>query len=359
MLRHCRPLLLLVILPLAHASPDYQALSSGVVEHYLLPHYRVLTQALDEQHAALTDFCETPGRPTLSAAREGFHGAMDAWQGIQHINTGPIQLLFRRDRINHWPERRNAVERGLRAVLNAADPDALAPERLADASVAVQGLPALERLLFAQDTLDVLTAATPEAAYRCALMVAVSANLMVIGHGVVEEWENDVLPILGAGEPHPLYFRDAKDLSARLLTDLQSLLEVMIALKLEPVLGESADTARPLQVENRRSGRGSRNLRLNLQAARRMVGEADGKGFGGALADADPRVYQALVDAFDAASQAGEAIPEPLTEVLTSPAERPRVVAFLVAMRNLRALFRERVPEALGLSLGFNAMDGD
>ena len=354
-------LALLLALPMgvANATPDYQALAVGLAENYALPRYAALADTFEAQEEVLTGFCEAPDEVGLEAARAAFHDSMDAWQGIQHITAGPIQLLFRRARINHWPERRNAVARGLNMLLGAADSASITPQRLAEASVAVQGLPALERLLFDEAALVAFSADTDDARFRCALVTAIGANLSDIAREVVAEWRDEVLPVLKAGESHPIYFRDAGDLSARLLTDLQGLLQLMIDLKLQPVLGESAAAARPLRVENRRSGRGSRNLRLNLEAAWDMVAGGDGAGFGASLARAELDLHESLMDAFAAAGQAAADLPAPLATAVIEPAERGRVVAFLEALRGLRALLREPVPAALGLTLGFNAMDGD
>ena len=360
--RTCRVgvgLLLALLVVVARAAPDYRTLAVGLVEDYALPRYAVLAGAFEAQKNVLNDFCEVPDEAGLTAARAAFHDSMDAWQGIQHITAGPIQLLFRRERINHWPERRNAVARGLNALLRAADSSAITPARLAEASVAVQGLPALERLLFDEEALDAFGADTDDARFRCKLATAIAANLTTIAREVVAEWRDDALPVLKAGESHPIYFRDAGDLSARLLTDLQGLLQLMIDLKLAPVLGDAADVARPLRVENRRSLRGARNLRLNLEAAWAMVAGGEAAGFGPYLARAELDLYESLMDAFAAAGQTAATLPVPLTTALSEPAPRAQVVDFLETLRALRALVRESVPAALGLTLGFNAMDGD
>src|SRR5205823_7679797 len=81
-------------------------------------------------------------------ARDAYRRTADAWTEIEFVRYGPISDDFRVDRLNYWPERKNATARGLAALLTKEGSADLAPARFAENSVAVQGLPALERLLF-------------------------------------------------------------------------------------------------------------------------------------------------------------------------------------------------------------------
>ena len=62
-------------------------------------------------------------------------------------------------RIEYWPDKRNVVGRQLAEVLKKQDHAALEPERFATTTVGVQGLPALERMLFGDDALVALARA--------------------------------------------------------------------------------------------------------------------------------------------------------------------------------------------------------
>jgi len=50
---------------------------------------------------------------------------------------------------------------------------------------------------------------------------------------------------------------------------------------------------------------------------------------------------------------------EPLTEMVADPARRPRAEALLTSVRMLEQLAADELPDALGLAIGFNALDGD
>src|SRR3546814_13295273 len=73
---------------------------------------------------------------------------MDAWTAVQHLRFGPSLLFLRYDRIEFWPDKRGVVRRHLSQLLSEQDAEALQLRPFANGSVAVQGFPGLERLLF-------------------------------------------------------------------------------------------------------------------------------------------------------------------------------------------------------------------
>src|SRR5690606_3610781 len=121
-----------------------------------------------------------------------------------------------------WPDRHNQITRQLARLLSAADDDALQPGRFATATVALQGLPALERLLFAQSS--------PLGAYGCRLASTIAANLGTIAGEVVDQWRG-IAP--------------DQDLAEGLVDGLMTQLQIIVDLKLLRPLGEGAASARP------------------------------------------------------------------------------------------------------------------
>ncbi len=349
------------------ASQDYRTFNVAVAEHYLLPRYQRLATTTSQLATTLEQFCANPDSQTLADAQQAFHGVTDVWMGLQHITFGPITLLFRAERINHWPQRRDAVGRGLRRLLSEQDPAALEPLTFAKGSVAVQGLPALEQLLFADDVLASFTAEddnkAAEVVYRCQVLRAIGDNLAQIGENVVKEWQAEMLPALAKQDQHSIYFTSQKAATAQLFTNLQTLLQMVTDLKLARVLGESLEKAKPRLAENRRSERSKRNIVLNLESAQALYkSDEDGDvGFSqfvrnteqGAVMDAE------LQTAFDRALEAVSALPKPLSAVVTDADRRPQVEASLTAVKTLQNQLQSTVPQAADINIGFNSLDGD
>src|SRR3546814_19685235 len=107
---------------------------------------------------------------------------MDAWMAVQHLRFGPSLLFLRVDRVEFWPDKRGTVGRHLAQLLSDHDPQPLAPRVFAHGSVAVQGFPALERLLYESDDVVWMTS------FGCAVPCAIGGHLERIGAGLLEDW---------------------------------------------------------------------------------------------------------------------------------------------------------------------------
>lgn len=334
---------------------DYRDFNVTLVEQYVMPRYQALEEATTQQQHTLAAFCQAPDGAGLAQSQSAFHASMDAWMQIQHIRLGPIQLAFRAERINHWPERRNAVSKTLRKWLAEKDQTLLDPNTFATSSVAGQGLPTLERLLFAPDALQQYQADD----YRCQLTLAIARNLATISHEVLDEWQQ-VLPVLVAGGEHPIYFESPEAATRQLLTDLQTLLQVITDQKLELVLGKTPAEAKPKQAENRRSDRSIRNLLLNLASARAIYADAQ-SGFVCLMPDTpDAEVLNARIEqALTAAENTLAALDKPLDQAVQEPPERAKIEQALKATRSIRNALQDEIPAMLGINTGFNSLDGD
>ncbi len=111
-----------------------------------------------------------------------------AWSSIELVHYGPVAEDFRGERLSFWPERKNAVEKALKSALAKADDASLAPDTFRKGSAGVQGLPALERLLFSEGASEADFAGSPEAEFRCRLGSAIAANISAIAREVHAGW---------------------------------------------------------------------------------------------------------------------------------------------------------------------------
>lgn len=327
----------------AQGDPDPAAVSVAVIERAILPAYVRLSEAAAAQQAAWTQACAAPAADSLETLRAAYHHTADAWAGVFHWTFGPITLEMRRDRFYHWPERRNAIDKGLAALLSESDPARLEPRTFAAASVAVQGLPALERLLYDDPKV-------PGDAWACQVGRAIAANLADMAAASATEWRDGVLATLRKGEAHPFYFQTAGDVLDRLVTEMLTGLVIIKDQKILPVLGTAPDKARPALLEARRSGRFTRNLRLNLQA---VFDTADV--IGGFLPPAEARGLAAKQAAI---VRQVEELP-PFEAAVTDPAGRGRIKVLLDAVTALRKEMVTAYVTHLHVTVGFNSLDGD
>ena len=344
---------------------DYQRINAGIAISHVTPRYRKLAAATRALENKANEFCERRNSETLTVLRAAFHQTMDAWQGIQHIRFGPVEEQNRYHRIQFWPDKRNMIGRHLSRLLAKADTGALTPHRFRATSVAVQGLPALERLLFVDTHVQPVMANGGEASFRCALVEAIAGNLAVIGASIHAEWTHPGAGYLNAientGPDSPVY-RNAREAALDLHGAFATMLQVVAELKLQGPLGQNAARSKPRRSESWRSERSLRNVVVNLEAALALyAGESEGGGFREALRAADPedalhtRIYEPLRNAIDLLRQ----VPLPLYKAVKDPAGRTKLQLAVTQLQFLLHTVRNEFAGTLKLGLGFNALDGD
>ncbi|MFO1059583.1 MAG: imelysin family protein [Dongiaceae bacterium] len=295
-----------------------------------------------------------PDAAGLDRLATAFAATADAWAGAQQFRLGPLSDQQHADRFAYWPERRNIVDRQLAGLLAGSDAAELSPAAFARQSVAVQGLTALERLLFDDAARQALLAGDAAAARRCAVATAIARNLSAIAGTCRDAWHEAERDPARAAAP---FSASAGEAAAQSLGNLMTILEVAADQKIAAPLGPSADQARPKAAEQWRSGRSLRDLRLNLETARRsFAGDA---GFATLLAAADPGTGARVAAAFDAVDKALAGVPEPLDRAVADPAGRRALEEARAALKQVEDLLRREAAPAMGITLGFNELDGD
>jgi predicted lipoprotein len=336
---------------------NYEALNAAIVESYVLPRYADFAETAAALDASLRQAC-ADGRPTQAESAAAYHAAMDAWIAVQHLRFGPSELFLRADRIAFWPDKRGTVGRHLAQMMSEQNSQALEPQAFANGSVAVQGFPALERLLFDSEDADW---ATP---FGCALTLAIGRNLSSIASDLLSDWRDGedayAGTVLSAAAGNDRYF-DAKEAALDFAKALRGALLLVGDYKLGRPLGRTPDAARVSRGESWRSARSLRNIRINLEAARALY-EVGGESSLSSLARAHPQgaelddvVHAALARIIAAAA----AQPDSLAAALETPEGWAQLDALRVETRQLLELLGGPLSEVLGLPMGFNSYDGD
>ncbi|MBZ6078754.1 imelysin family protein [Microvirga puerhi] len=314
---------------------------------FVIPRYETLAQATKAELEAWTRFCAAPKADEIGALKDSYQKAADAWSGIEFVLYGPISTDFRFERMAHWPERKNAIGRGLSNVLARKGSEDLTPGRFAQTSAAVQGFSALERLLYEPNAATAFTNGSEEATRRCGVAVAIAGNLARTSTQVLDEWTrpDGALAALEKGD-------DAKieEAATRLSTDYLGLFDIVDDQKLGAVMGDSVDNVKPTLAESWRSGRSMRAIAINLEAAEAL---------GRILVDPSTDEGNSLGYALRTARGMAETAPADIGKAAADPKERRNLILLRDAVHSLRETAQNAVTTALGISLGFNSRDGD
>ena len=348
---------------LALEDADYSAAVTATAQGVIIPAYQALGRAAEDLRADLDALCKAPDAATLNQARARFAEIAAAWARVQFISFGPISEHQRGFRIEYWPDKRNVVGRQLADVLAKQDEGALKPTRFATTTVGVQGLPALERLLFEEDALAKLAADDAGAQFRCGLLAAIGANIGSIAQDTINGWTEGDGSFL-ARIQHPSAedeeFPTGRDVAGRVLNDLLTSTIAMRDMKLLAALGDNLEKAKPKAAEFWRSGQSAAMLAANLQGLRALFGTTDG--IGGLLA-AQPEgkaVTERVLATIDQAITTVEQLRLPLHEAVADAAQRKQVEQLAEEqLVQIRDLLSGPVATKLNLPIGFNALDGD
>lgn len=292
-------------------------------------------QRLAETTEALARQSETQCDP--HSVQPAFHDAYDAWIGIEHIRFGPVEDLGLGIAMSFWPDPKDRTGKALARLMADEDEIVDDPARFPEVSAAAQGFTALERLLYEDQT---------NAAYACRLTRAIARGLADKADAINAAWPAFALLMTTAGADGNLRFQSEAEAKRALYTALTSGLEFLHDQRLGRSLG-TFDRPRPLRAEAWRSARSLRHVATSLKALEDL-----------ATAFFDGAMPQTMA-AFDAARARAAAIDDPAFAGVADPITRIRVEALQQAVQDIRAAVSTEIGETLGISAGFNALDGD
>ncbi|MDF2232305.1 imelysin family protein [Albimonas sp. CAU 1670] len=299
--------------------------------------FATAAQALAEAAAGCAE------RKVLRAA---FHRAFDEWMGVSHLRFGPAEAEGRALAIEFWPDPRGFVRRSVDGLLAQEDPAVDDADAFREVSVAGRGLMAAERLLFDADAPDVSVKG-----YPCRLLAAVTADLARTAQELRRDWEESHAPDMRkAATGDGAIYRSVEEPPRALYTALMGGARMTAEKRLGEPLG-SYDRPWPTKAEAWRSGRSLRNVELSLQALTKLA-----DCFAPALAKEAQREQRA---AWDRALEVARRAPAPLDRAVTDPNTRFAVESVQSAIDTARERFEHLAGPAIGISPGFNALDGD
>ncbi|MEM9792693.1 MAG: imelysin family protein [Pseudomonadota bacterium] len=311
-------------------APAMADVSSAVSKH-VLPGYVRLVDATNDLAATAAQDC-TPG-----SLRPSFHTAYDAWIAISHVQFGPIEDQGLSLAMAFWPDPKDSTGKGLARLTAAADTIVDDPAGFGEVSAAAQGFTALERMLYEPQ---------PDAAYACRLTRAIATGLAQKSGLLATGWSDFADVLATAGADGNQRFQSPVEAQRAFYTALSTGLEFLHDQRLGRPLG-TFDRPRPRRAEARRSERTLRHIILSLDALEDLALH---------LSAGDlTRTKAAFADARSRA----EDLDDPILAGVADPASRFRVEVLQQAVRAVQVAVIDEIGAPLGISAGFNALDGD
>ena len=341
----------------ADVAEDHHAFVKNAVDGYIRPEFRHFSATLHTLDERIGAFCAKPDAAGYEGVAAAYSDALAGFARVGFLRFGPLIDDHRLERILFWPDRKSTGRRQAEQAVADHDQSVLTLSSLKDKSVAMQGLLALEPVLF-DDARAPLIADGEDAAFRCGYAKAIGGNLVEMSDAIAAEWAapDGYAALLLKPGPDNVAFRSDQEAASQVLGALTTGLQIVRDQWIRPIMGSGPDKPKPRMALFRRSG--------NSLA---MIGAGVGglKDYLAAL-DIEPLLDEEFAwmgaslqfELSNAMKTLGE-MKEPLTKTLRKRETYDKLAFVDVVLDSVRDSVSEELAIALKIQVGFNALDGD
>jgi hypothetical protein len=361
MLRALAAICLLAAVALAHAgraapaTPSFPKLNARVIDTYVLPRFKRLTEMSGKLAEDLAGTCGGD-KKAAPAVKTDFADTVLAWAAVEFLRFGPMSQIGRPERFDFSPDPRGVTQRQVGALIAKRDASALDPATLAKKSAAVQGLSALELLLY--DDARPITGDDEEARYRCKLALAMAQSTHTLARDVLTEWDGDhgwrrrILDPGPQDTPYKTPEEPAADFARALITGLQMIQDREVV----PMIAAVATPDKPPRLPFTRSGLSARYMASGIASAKGLY---ETMGLARSVPSDKAWMPRWITAAFERLARDAPAAVESIPRAKDNPdrARELRMVRFHV--EGIRKLVGREIAPLVGLTIGFNELDGD
>lgn len=338
------------------ARPPIGPVLERMLVDYIRPGYAAVSSAAKGLETSVAELCSNPSDENLQAARSAFRGAVDSWSRIEWLRLGPVMSENRLERILFFPDRKGTGRNQVQAAIASRDENVTQVSTLAGQSVAMQGLGALEFILFGSGS-DALTG--PDAIHRCAFAEAASTNLVNLSGEIIGRWQDGsdfVAAFLKPGPDNPLFRTDQEAVNL-LLGQMLHGIEAILDIRMKAFFDrKNAENDRPKSALFWRSEMTLPSIRADLEGLEAMFSNS---GIEVVAEDLQPRIGATMRFEFEQAVHTARSLEVPVDVILSDPASREKLLYLDYAIRTVSGRLGRGFAQARGLPGGFFFGDGD
>lgn len=328
---------------------DYRAFTERAITGYIRPAMNRFATATETLERITSGGCAA-----AAPIQDGFTDVVRAWSGIAFLRFGPLAADNRAERIHFWPDRKGTGLRQLQRALAKRDPALTDPQNLAQQSVALQGLGALEFLLYGLP----VPAEKDAADWRCKVIQTISTNLATIGQALVTDWTDPKgysARLQSPGADNPIY-RAAFEPANEVLGSMTSALQSLAQLKLDHLAPPEDGKPHAKNVAFWRSHHARVSLAADFAALEHYIEDSDLT----ALLPADDRVMmRALPIEFANAARSIDQLEHPVEDAVSKESDQIQLRYLRRIVEGLHTIIAGQAAPAAGLGVAFTALDGD
>ncbi len=341
----------------AISNEDHNALAKTMLENHIRPGYdRLLTtsQSLQKSMSAL---CAAPSSIHKQAVDQDFFATLLAFSRVEHLRFGAILEDHRKERLVFWPDRKSTGLKQIKRSIVAEDKILLSLKSLQQKSVALQGLTALEFVLFGKGK-EALEVKGKQGDFRCGYGKAIAQNVVSIATQVKQGWADGApytKAFLHPSSKSEIYM-SPKETTRELFLSMLTGIKLVKDFKLAAPLGKSLEKARPWKAAFWRSGQAFNVMTSNLLGVRDMLEQG---GFAKVAESAEPGIAASIAFELNHVTTVLSSLKKPIKAVVTDKVERAKLQALFPALGNIYDNAGTSIAKATDMTAGFNALDGD
>ncbi|HUD41781.1 MAG TPA: imelysin family protein [Dokdonella sp.] len=343
----------------ARAQPLPADLGERWITGYIRPASAALVAAASNAGRAVDAYCAAPADASLrDDLRTQIHALAGAWGRVAFLRFGPLVEANRFERLFFFPDPRGLVVKQTAAAIATAGAQPLDIDALRARSVAVQGLGALEYALFDGEAGATIARGEADGRARCAYARGVAAALQRTAEELAQGWQATSAFAREFGRPgkdNRLY-RTSAEVAAEAIKASSGGIRFVRDIQLLPALGADAASARGQRLPLWRSGASAALLAGTIEGLRDFV--AAGR-LTPALAPEQRWVPAAFADEASRIAAQWRSLSSPLDHAIADSALRGPIELSVLQLKNLQDINDAYLAPALGVSIGFNAFDGD
>lgn len=321
------------------------------VDDVIRPGYRHFAETTATLSQSLTALCATPSDTNEQAAKAAFDAALKSWAMVEIIRSGPALEENRFERVLYYPDRKGIALKQIQQILAKKDATAEKAETLSQKSVGVQGLGALEYVLYGTGSEALRSGAS---SHRCLYGQAIAANLNGIAGALSAAWEKpggigDQWKHPGADNP---VFRDDREAVTELLGIMVHGVEMVREQRIEAFYPEGNPKAALL----RRAGKTWMMLGANLEGLSVFWKKAHMESL---LKEDQRSVASSISFVMKSMIRVTATIDPDVEKAISDKDEKAKLDFLLLNSKDLIARLSDDYGKALGLGAGFSFSDGD
>lgn len=346
--------LVLGMAPPVMAGEREHMIMQNALDGYVLPKYTQLANAAIKLENAVHTLCAAPSEDQLKVTRDHFRQTAIAWSEIEWLRFGPIMRENRVERILFFPDRKGTGLRQVQAALAKQDPTVLELPSLQKKSVALQGLGALEFVLFGTGS----EALAKGDDFRCHFAQTIGANLTHISSKVRAQWQSNqaLRDNWTLSVQENVLFRSDKDAMNTLLSTIVHGLEAIKDTRINVFLREEPKRDRPKSAALWRSQSSLAEISGGLDGIFALYQES---GFADLVVEKDPLLDDSIQFEFRQARNTANTFKGAIKELLADEKQRQRLAYLRLTIRQIVERFDTEFAPAAGLAAGFSFGDGD